>query len=111
MDATRKRRTKDRARQAWYARCRQRRFARFLGFAGSETALSRHPASQAADWRQLAPGAVFPRSQPVGTARMNIPDQTDWSDPAFPGFGRAHFCPGPYWVGLPWNPGESCGVE
>jgi hypothetical protein len=34
MDATRKRRTRDRARQAWYARCRQLRFARFLGFLG-----------------------------------------------------------------------------
>lgn len=33
MDATRRRRTRDRARQAWYARWRQRRFARFLGFA------------------------------------------------------------------------------
>ena len=32
MDATRSRRTRDRARQAWYARHRQRRFARFLGF-------------------------------------------------------------------------------
>jgi hypothetical protein len=32
MDATRTRRTRDRARQAWYARDRQRRFARFLGF-------------------------------------------------------------------------------
>jgi hypothetical protein len=32
MDATRTRRTKDRARQRWYARERQRRFARFLGF-------------------------------------------------------------------------------
>lgn len=32
MDATRARRTKDRARQDWYARHRQRRFARFLGF-------------------------------------------------------------------------------
>jgi hypothetical protein len=32
MDATRRRRTKDRARQQWYARQRQRRFARFLGF-------------------------------------------------------------------------------
>jgi hypothetical protein len=32
MDATRSRRTKDRARQQWYARDRQRRFARFLGF-------------------------------------------------------------------------------
>ena len=33
MDATRKRRTRDPARQTWYARCRQQRFARFLGFA------------------------------------------------------------------------------
>ena len=33
MDATRARRTRDRARQLWYARSRQRRFARFLGFA------------------------------------------------------------------------------
>ena len=32
MDATRSRRTRDRARQQWYARQRQRRFARFLGF-------------------------------------------------------------------------------
>jgi len=32
MDATRARRTRDRARQAWYARHRQRRFARFPGF-------------------------------------------------------------------------------
>jgi hypothetical protein len=33
MDATRARRTRDRARQKWYARYRQLRFARFLGFA------------------------------------------------------------------------------
>jgi hypothetical protein len=32
MDATRGRRTRDRARQQWYARERRRRFARFLGF-------------------------------------------------------------------------------
>jgi hypothetical protein len=32
MDATRARRTRDPARQAWYARHRQWRFARFLGF-------------------------------------------------------------------------------
>jgi len=32
MDATRARRTRDRARQSWYARHRQWRFARFLGF-------------------------------------------------------------------------------
>jgi hypothetical protein len=32
VDGTRARRTRDRARQAWYALHRQRRFARFLGF-------------------------------------------------------------------------------
>jgi hypothetical protein len=32
MDATRKKRTRDRARQAWYALSRRRRFARFLGY-------------------------------------------------------------------------------
>jgi len=32
MDATRPRRTRDRARQAWYAGQRQWRFARRLGF-------------------------------------------------------------------------------
>jgi hypothetical protein len=31
MDATRPRRTRDRARQQWYAVQRQRRFARYLG--------------------------------------------------------------------------------
>ena len=31
MDATRPRRTRDRARQQWYADQRQRRFARFMG--------------------------------------------------------------------------------
>jgi hypothetical protein len=33
MDATRARRTKDQVRQGWYAAQRQRRFARYLGFA------------------------------------------------------------------------------
>jgi hypothetical protein len=32
MDATRPRRNKDAVRQRWYASCRCRRFARFLGF-------------------------------------------------------------------------------
>jgi hypothetical protein len=32
IDGTRARRTRDKARQAWYALHRQRRFARFLGF-------------------------------------------------------------------------------
>jgi hypothetical protein len=51
MDATRTRRTKDRARQAWYARHRQRRFARFLGFTQDATAAAgcrRRPAGPAA---------------------------------------------------------------
>jgi hypothetical protein len=33
MDATRPRRTRDRARQQWYAGQRQRRFAQFMGVA------------------------------------------------------------------------------
>jgi hypothetical protein len=33
MDATRARRGRDRARRIWYARHRQWRFARYLGFA------------------------------------------------------------------------------
>jgi hypothetical protein len=41
MDATRARRTKDRARQTWYALHRQRRFARFLGFAKPGEATAR----------------------------------------------------------------------
>jgi hypothetical protein len=41
MDATRARRTRDRARQAWYARHRQWRFARFLGFGGGTELLPR----------------------------------------------------------------------
>ena len=38
MDATRARRTRDQARQGWYARYRQRRFARYLGFVGGSEA-------------------------------------------------------------------------
>jgi hypothetical protein len=41
MDATRTRRTRDRARQGWYACYRQLRFARYLGFAdGLDTPVS-----------------------------------------------------------------------
>ena len=41
MDATRTRRTRDQARQGWYARHRQWRFARYLGFpAGPEIAIT-----------------------------------------------------------------------
>jgi hypothetical protein len=43
MDATRARRTRDRVRQVWYARWRQQRFARFLGFIDQVPAQSRAP--------------------------------------------------------------------
>jgi hypothetical protein len=36
MDGSRSRRRKDRARQAWYARHRQFRFARWMGFTGAD---------------------------------------------------------------------------
>ena len=54
MDGTRSRRMRDEARRAWYARHRQRRFARFLGFgdraraAASPLAAGAHRASGAA---------------------------------------------------------------
>jgi hypothetical protein len=48
MDATRPRRTRDRARQKWYARYRQLRFARFLGFSLGDPAAS--PAGFAGSW-------------------------------------------------------------
>jgi hypothetical protein len=45
MDATRARRTRDRARQAWYAWDRQWRFTRFLGFlTSSGSATEQRPA-------------------------------------------------------------------
>jgi hypothetical protein len=37
MDATRNRRTRDEARRRWYAACRCRRLARFLGFQPART--------------------------------------------------------------------------
>ena len=57
MDATRVRRTRDRVRQLWYARQRQRRFARFLGFA------SEGPAGQSLSARPI------PRSTAAISAR------------------------------------------
>jgi hypothetical protein len=46
VDGTRARRTRDRARQAWYARHRQRRFARFLGFDDKAQAVATAPAAR-----------------------------------------------------------------
>lgn len=47
MDGTRRRRTRDQVRQAWYARHRQRRFARMLGFARPEEAVAAIQAREA----------------------------------------------------------------
>ena len=66
MDATRRRRTRDRARQAWYAACRQRRFARFLGFlgAGSASPAVSHDLTGDGPLRCLGPSC--PLSEEVG---------------------------------------------
>ena len=47
MDATRRRRTRDCARQCWYARWRALRFARHLGFSPAP-AVARKPGTPAA---------------------------------------------------------------
>ena len=47
MDGTRRRRTRDRARQQWYARERRRRFARFLGFGDRARPAASPPAAGA----------------------------------------------------------------
>jgi hypothetical protein len=52
VDGTRARRTRDKARRAWYAQHRQRRFARFLGFGDR--------VRDAAPPRRPAPGAPQP---------------------------------------------------
>ena len=59
MDATRTRRTKDRARQAWYAACRQRRFARFLGFLGAGSASPAVSRDLTGDGPLTVPGAIL----------------------------------------------------
>ena len=50
MDATRARRTRNPARQVWYAAHRQRRFARFLGFLKEAAEPSRSPRLSVARW-------------------------------------------------------------
>jgi hypothetical protein len=55
MDATRARRTRDQARQTWYARCRQQRFARFLGFPSSAPASNHRAHDRATQLRAEIP--------------------------------------------------------
>ena len=62
MDATRRRRTRDRARQQWYARERRRRFARFLGFGDRARPAASPPAAGAGRARP-------PRAHPARDAR------------------------------------------
>jgi hypothetical protein len=67
MDATRKRRTRDRARRAWYARHRQLRFSRWLGFfhaADPGDGRPRRVADSVADFR-LTPRARRSRTGPL----------------------------------------------
>jgi hypothetical protein len=56
MDATRTRRVRDRARQDWYARHRQWRFARHLGFVGA--GLARREVAERIECSN--PGLPFP---------------------------------------------------
>jgi hypothetical protein len=76
MDGTRARRTRDRARQGWYARHRQWRFARFLGFpvgpeahvagmsaARSPSAKVRPTIAMYSSITSIGPGATSPTSQ------------------------------------------------
>ena len=86
MDATRARRTRDRARQGWYARHRQWRFARFLGFpVGPEArivgiSVSRSPSNQDRPaigmypgLPPIGPGATSPTAQPyVGSLMVAV---------------------------------------
>lgn len=59
MDATRTRRTRDRARQGWYACYRQWRFARYLGFAdGAEAVLAALTACRTSPADRPGPGST-----------------------------------------------------
>jgi hypothetical protein len=74
MDATRTRRTRDRVRQAWYAYCRQQRFARFLGF----------PSSAPAPNQVLRDRASYPRAEIPMTAHAELATLRREADPAAP---------------------------
>jgi hypothetical protein len=64
MDATRPRRTRDKVRQSWYARHRQRRFARFLGFGDVVTAPGRTVSEIL--WPAVSVSPVWARAPAVG---------------------------------------------
>lgn len=68
MDATRARRTRDRARQGWYARYRQWRFARYLGFAdGAEAVIAALTACRPSP---TIPAALGPFQGPASVDRQ-----------------------------------------
>ena len=77
MDGTRARRTRDRARQGWYARHRQWRFARFLGFpvgpegpitwataVGNPSRKARPTIAMCPDLTSIGPDVTSPVTQP-----------------------------------------------
>src|SRR3954471_24840288 len=74
MDGTRRRRTRDRARQQWYARERRRRFARFLGFGDPARPAASPPAASAG-------GAPAAATTP-GTRRTANDQRNSMSDAA-----------------------------
>ncbi len=85
MDATRRRRTRDRARQRWYAHERRRRFARFLGFTPSA------PQTPCADSSQA----------PVIISRSR------WFEPSTDGFGGDPLL-GPAGTPPAFSPTQAC---
>ena len=69
MDATRTRRTRDGARRAWYARHRQRRFARYLGFVND----GEYPwATHEGVGYGSSPDALAGRAGPAGTLEVAL---------------------------------------
>ena len=74
MDGTRLRRTRDRARRAWYAGWRQYRFARHYGFENSsvnlETGRSKSCSAALAS-RQLISRLFDPTTNPIAQERLS----------------------------------------
>jgi hypothetical protein len=80
MDGTRARRTRDRARQGWYARHRQWRFARFLGFpVGPEAPIAGLSVVRSPSGKDRPTIVMYPSITPIG------PDATSPATPPYVG--------------------------
>ncbi len=73
MDAQRSRRTKDRARRAWYAYYRQVRFARWFGFIEID-----------ADWNQISRGRSIQKESEAWSGFAIPARVSDWSQTEIP---------------------------